>query len=111
MLWPFPQDAPGTAATPFGTVHIVLALLSALTLVIATFLSAFAWKGVPGWQSLRWYSVVTGILILVTGALGSAALAGGWPAFGLYERMTQVSFLAWFAVIGVTALRRKVPGS
>ena len=43
-----------------------------------------------------------GGVVLVTGGIGAAFVTS--PVFGLLERVTQISFLTWFAVIGVTAL-------
>jgi hypothetical protein len=102
MLEPFPQDPMGAAVTPTGTVHIVLAGVSALTLVVATVLTAVAWRRDPEWSRLWKFSIAAGAAILVTGGVGAALITS--PVFGLLERTTQLSFLSWFAAIGVVAL-------
>jgi hypothetical protein len=48
-------------------------------------------------------SLAAAAAILVTGGVGAAFVTS--PVFGLLERFTQISFLTWFAVIGVTATR------
>ncbi|MBN9607435.1 MAG: DUF998 domain-containing protein [Actinomycetales bacterium] len=103
MIEPFPQDPMGSPLTPAGTVHIALAGVSALGLVLALVLFAVAWWRDAFWRRLRVISVVCAAAILVTGGVGAAMVAS--PVFGLFERFTQVSFLTWFAVLGVFALR------
>ncbi len=101
MLEPFPQDPMGAPVTAVGTVHIVLAGVSALTLVVAITLTAIAWRNEPRWKHLWVFSVVAASAILVTGGIGAAFITS--PVFGLLERTTQLSFLSWFSVVGVTA--------
>jgi len=103
MLAPFTEDPVGTPLTPFGVGHIVLVAVSAFGIVAAAFLYAWAWRRDPRWRPLARLSLVVGIVVLVTGAVGSAALTT--PVFGLLERLTPLTLLVWFAAIGVTALR------
>lgn len=103
MLEPFPQDPMGEPVTAVGTVHIVLAGVSAMTLVAATVLAGLAWRRSDDWRGLWKFSLVAGAAILVTGGIGAAFITS--PVFGLLERLTQLSFLTWFAVVGITALR------
>jgi hypothetical protein len=103
MLEPFPQDPMGAEVTPAGTVHIVLAGVSAMTLVAATALTAVAWRRDPEWSRLWKFSIGAGAAILVTGGVGAAFITS--PVFGLLERTTQLSFLSWFTAIGIVALR------
>lgn len=103
MLEPFTEDPVGTPLTPFGVGHIVLVAVSALGIVAAAFLYAWAWREDPRWRRLSRPSLIVGILVLVTGAIGSAAITT--PVFGLLERLTPLTLLVWFAAIGVTALR------
>jgi hypothetical protein len=109
MLEPFPQDLPGDPVSAAGTVHIVLAGVSALTLVVATVLAALGWRK-DLWARPLWpWSIAAGAAILVTGGVGSLALALGTSYFGLFERATQLSFLSWFALVGVFSLRGTRP--
>lgn len=105
MIQPFPQDPMGSAVTPAGVVHIVLAGVSALTLVVAAILLGIGWRRDPVFGALSVPSFVAAAAILITGGVGAALITS--PVFGLLERSTQLSFLAWFAAIGVTALRRR----
>jgi hypothetical protein len=103
MVEPFPQDPMGAPITPAGVVHIVLAGISALGLVVAAVLYGTAWRTDPRWRAIWWGSLAVAVAILVTGGVGAAFVTS--PIFGLLERFTQISFLTWFAVIGVTATR------
>jgi hypothetical protein len=103
MLEPFTEDPVGTPLTPFGIGHIVLVAVSAFGIVIATFLYAWAWRNDPRWRALSRPSWIIGVVVLVTGGIGSAAITT--PVFGLLERFTPLALLTWFAAVGVTALR------
>jgi hypothetical protein len=102
MLEPFPQYPMGAPITPNGTVHIVLAGVSALTLVVAVTLAGVAWRTEPIWHRLWVFSIVVAGAILATGGIGAAFITS--PYFGLLERSTQASFLSWFGVVGAMAL-------
>jgi hypothetical membrane protein len=104
QLEPFPQDPMGSPITAAGVVHIALAGLSAFSLVVALLIFAAAWRKDPIWMPLRRFSVLAAIAILVTGGVGAALVTS--PVFGLLERLTQLSFLSWFAAVGVLGLRR-----
>jgi hypothetical protein len=102
MVEPFPQDPMGAPLTPPGIVHLILAGVTALGLVAAAVLYGVAWRRDPVWRRISTLSIAAGVVILVTGGVGAAFVTS--PVFGLLERVTQVSFLAWFATIGVVAI-------
>lgn len=107
MVEPFPQDPMGAPLTGPGLGHLVLAGVSALGLVVASILYGVSWRRDPVWKAISIVSIVAGVVVLVTGGIGAAFVTS--PVFGLLERVTQVSFLAWFAVVGsaaVVALRK-----
>jgi hypothetical protein len=104
QLEPFPQDPMGSPITAAGGVHIALAGLSALSLVVALMMFAAAWRKDPIWTPLRHFSVLAAVAILITGGIGAALITS--PVFGLLERLTQLSFLSWFAAVGILGLRR-----
>ena len=104
QIEPFPQDPMGSPITTAGGVHIALAGLSAMSLVVSLLMFARAWRQDATWMPLCRFSVLTAIAILVTGGIGAALVTS--PVFGLLERLTQLSFLSWFAGVGVLGLRR-----
>jgi hypothetical protein len=102
MLEPFTGDPVGTPLTPLGIGHIVLAAVAAFGMVAAAFLYAWAWRNDPRWRRLSRPSWIVGVGVLVTGGVGSAAIAT--PVFGLLERLTPLTLMVRFATIGLTAL-------
>ena len=104
MIEPFPQDPMGSPITAAGSVHIALAGLSAMSLISSLLMFARAWHNDPTWMPLRRFSVIAALAILMTGAVGALMVTS--PAFGLFERLTQLSFLSWFGSAGVLGLRR-----
>ena len=62
------------------------------------------WHEDASWKPLRRFSVIAAAAILVTVAIGAALVTS--PVFGLLARLTQLSFLSWFASVGVLGLRR-----
>lgn len=102
MVEPFPQDPMGAPLTGPGVMHLVLAGVAALGLVAATVLYGVAWRRDPVWRRISTVSIIAGAVVLVTGGIGAAFVTS--PVFGLLERVTQISFLAWYVVIGATAL-------
>lgn len=102
----FPQDPMGQDVTPKGTGHLILAGVAAAGLIVSAFFWAKAFKADAGWSRLARPSFWFGWAILAIGGLG-AALGGIVPSlFGLGERFTMVTYLGWFTVIAVVALRR-----
>jgi hypothetical protein len=102
MVEPFPQDPMGAPLTAPGVAHLVLAGFTALGLVAAAVLYGLAWRRDHVWRRMSAPSIGAAAVILVTGGVGAALVTS--PVFGLLERVTQFSFLSWFAAIGVIAL-------
>lgn len=101
----FPQDPRGVPPTVAGTLHIVLAGLTAPATVAATLLMGQGLRRNP--QHRRWgrYSLGMSLVILLTGGLAAAAVANDWPVGGLFERLTIGAFLAWTLALALM-LRR-----
>ena len=99
----FPMDAPGTARTPTGQMHGLLAIGA---FACAT-LAAFRLAGVLSRED-RWHwliSVSTALGGLMAACLVGMALARAFPAvrarFGAVERGFYLAAIAWFAVFSV----------
>lgn len=106
---PFPMTAredmrPGTtAANDVG--HLAMGALTVL-LMLAQIGSGAVALG----KRFRWYSIVTGAIMLVCGgsvARLSAGLAAGKPTprLGLYERASIGAWLTWITVLAATLMR------
>jgi hypothetical protein len=101
----FPQDPVGTAVTPTGTIHIILAGLSSLTTMGAMLLMVFWFKNIPGLKRLSTYSLVSLVIVFGSGGFAAYTAASGGPIAGLLERVTIGAFLQWMVGIGIVLLR------
>jgi len=97
----FPEDVPGTAATAAGVVHILLASLSSLS-TMAAILLVFLWlRNTAGGEGYAAYSLVTLVVVFITGGVAAGTTAVGIPINGLAERLTIGAFLQWMFVLGL----------
>ncbi len=97
----FHQDVPGTAATATGVVHIVLAGLSSLSTMAAILLMTVWFYRSGTFPGSGHYSLVTLILVFVSGGAAALMTARGIPLNGLSERITIGGFLQWILVLSL----------
>jgi len=97
----FPQDVPGTPATVTGGMHIALAALSSLSSMAAILLVCLWLRNRSAARGYAVYSLVTLIVVFVTGGVAAATTAAGIPINGLAERLTIGAFLQWMFVLGL----------
>jgi hypothetical protein len=94
----FRQDAPGTAMTPAGLVHVLLAAAMSLMTMAAIFLRGRAEWRTPGGRAAAVYSFVSLVVVFASGGLAAAGIALHWNYGGLFERGTIGAFLLWVFV-------------
>jgi len=104
ILIPFLRmDEPGTPLTTVGRIHYVLAYLAFGAATAAAFVAAGPLHD-AGYTDEAMWSTVYGIVM----AVGSAGTIGlqlaRRTAVGFPERLIYVGFIAWFVLIGATAL-------
>jgi hypothetical membrane protein len=111
-LYFFPQDPRGTAATMAGTLHIVIAgIISALT-IISIFLVGLSLRKYSEMKLFSAYSLLSGILVFVSGGIAAVSVANNSAYGGLFERITIFTFMIWVIVLSIIILRRNsVPKS
>ena len=97
LMWGFPMDSRGYPLTDQGKIHIILAATESLSTVIATLLFGVGLRKTE--HVLSKISLVTGLLLLITGPLAAIATAQNSPYMGLFERITIGVFLLWILVI------------
>jgi len=98
------MDPPGSATTAIGRLHNVLAFLAFGSAIAVAFVAGGALHD-GGFAAQVTWSTVFGVV----GAIGAVGLLVGLIArrsalFGLFERLIYLGFIAWFLLIGVTAL-------
>ena len=101
----FPQDVRGTPATFTGTMHIILASLSSLATMGAMFCLFFWFKKTPAVTGMALYTLVSLIVVFVSGGLTAYLTGRNSPVVGLAERITIGSFLQWVLVVAVQLSR------
>lgn len=103
VMFFFPQDAPGTAVSAKGAVHIALAGAMSLLSMAGMLTRVLAERRVPALKGMSTYSFVSVAAVFLTGGLAAAGVAGTWPVAGLLERLTIGAYLQWLAVQALAA--------
>lgn len=107
VFWAFvPMHQRGTELTWQDTGHQLLGAVSLVLILSFTLTGAFALG-----RRFRWYSLVTAMLVLVTGiplflVTERMAAAQPTPFLGVSERVMMYAFLVWIIVLAVALLRR-----
>ncbi len=95
----FPQDPLGGESTFPGTMHLVIAGLTAFVIMVGILLSGLGMdKQTVPWRGFKLYSVITVILVFVFGAPTPILIMNNIELLGLFERLTQLAYLQWFVV-------------
>ncbi len=95
----FPQDPLGGESTFPGTMHLVIAGLTAFVIMGGILLSGLGMgKQTGSWRHFKLYSVITVILVFVFGAPTPILIMNKIQLLGFFERLTQLAYLQWFAV-------------
>lgn len=101
----FAMDAPGSAVTMAGIVHIALAAFTSLATIAMVAISAALWHR-DGERGLGRMALVCLGLIVPFGLLAALATANAWPLSGIYERLTIGGFEIWLGAGSVAFARR-----
>lgn len=105
----FPQDPIGTEATLAGSMHLVFAGLAALVIVVSILLIGFSMsRESKQWGHFKVYSILTVILMLLSGATTPVLMMNDIQLIGLFERLTQVFYLQWFATYAIKSYLAKL---
>jgi hypothetical protein len=98
----FPMDPRGAAPTIQGTGHLFLAGALSIGSILTVFFLGVGSKVRDGFW---FYSLASGILVLVAGGFAAALAAQGSPFLGLAERLTIGLFLQWIFVFSAKLMR------
>ncbi len=95
----FPQDPLGGESTFPGTLHLVIAGLTAFVIMVGILLSGLGMdKQTVPWRGFKLYSVITVMLVFIFGAPTPILIMNNIELLGLFERLTQLAYLQWFVV-------------
>lgn len=96
----FTMNLPGTPATTFGTIHLILVGLESIGSMTAILLVGFWFRRV-GLSGYGVYSIITLAIVFITGIMTLVATTEGSAYVGLFERLTVGAFALWSFVIAL----------
>jgi hypothetical protein len=106
----YPPGAPSTPSVP-GAIHVLLSLFVFTALPAACFVLARRFAGDPAWRGWTFYSIATGILVLVLFVATDVVAASTNPnaPSGLVQRLTIITGWVWIFLFAFQLLRRQPP--
>ena len=97
----YPPGAPSTP-TVHGALHVLLSLLAFVSLPAACFVLARRFAGDPEWRGWVFYSIATGILVVVfLIAADVAASPNPRAPAGLLQRVSIITGWGWIALVAL----------
>jgi hypothetical membrane protein len=106
LMGTFRQDPIGAPLTFSGLMHLVLAGVASLGTIFAIFLASFGFRKLDYAAGLSKFSLVMGILVLISGGLTAAGTTQFPAIFGILERITIGSFMLWLLVLSMVLLKQ-----
>jgi hypothetical membrane protein len=104
----YPPGAPSTP-TLHGTIHVLLSLVAFIALPAACFVLAGRFAGDPAWRGWAFYSLATGILVIVFFITTDlvASLDPNGPA-GLFQRVCIIIGWGWIALLAFRLMSKNL---
>jgi len=97
----FPMDPRNAQATLAGTMHLVLAGIISLGTMLTILLIGLWLRNDPRLGKYWTYSLITDIVVFVSGGLAAASAASASKFMGFFERVTIGAFLQWVLVMAL----------
>jgi hypothetical protein len=92
----FPQDPHGTP----GLMHLILVAVQAISAMTAILLIGF-WFRSNGFSGYFIYSIISFVVLLITGIISIIGVTQGSQFIGLFERLNVGAIVQWLVVIGI----------
>jgi len=96
----FTMNLPGTPATTSGTIHLILVGLESFGSMVAILLVGLWFKKI-GLSGYSVYSIITLIIVFITGIMTVVGTTQDSSYIGLFERLTIGAFILWSFVIAL----------
>lgn len=108
----YPPGAPSTPSV-HGAIHVLLSLFVFTALPAVCFVLAHRFAGDPAWRGWTFYSIATGILVLVLFVATDVVAASANPnaPSGLVQRLTIITGWVWISLFAFQLLRKPPPAS
>lgn len=105
----FPMDPLSGETTFFGTMHIVIAGLTAFVIMGSILLIGLGIYQPAGyWHHFRLYSIISVILVFVLGATTPILIMNDIELIGIFERLTQLAYMQWFVMFALKSYTEPV---
>lgn len=104
----YPHEASTITLTVHGTIHSLISLVAFISLPAACFVLARRDAADPAERGWAWYSVATGLLVVVFFVLTAVVTALNGPA-GLTQRILLIVGWSWIALQAIRLMSKKVP--
>ena len=104
----YPHEASTITLTVHGTIHSLISLVAFIALPAACFVLARRDAADPAGRGWAWYSVGTGLLVVVFFLLTGVAIALNGPG-GLTQRILLIVGWSWIAVQAIRLMSKQVP--
>lgn len=101
----FPQDPIGAPLSFKGLMHFVLAGLASISTIAIVYTGAFAFSFL---KNIKKFSLVMGTVIVLSGFLTVFATQNFGHIFGVFERITIFSYMAWLLTVSFALLNNEV---
>jgi hypothetical protein len=105
----FPQDPIGSSATFPGTMHLILAGVTAFITMGAILITGLAkHENFQAWRQFKSYSLISVSLVFVLGLSTPILMINNIELMGLFERLTQIAYLQWFVVFAIKSYMDRI---
>ena len=101
----FPQDPRGVFTTT-GTTHIAVAGISSLLTILTLFITGFNFQKKDGMNNFARYSLISGIIVVISGGLAAYSVSSNLFFGGLLEKITIITFIVWVMVFSYVILKK-----
>ena len=105
----FPQDPIGSNATIPGTMHLILAGVTAFITMGAILITGLAkHENFQEWRHFKSHSIISVSLVFVLGLSTPILMINNIELMGLFERLTQIAYLQWFVVFAIKSYMGRI---
>jgi len=108
LMLVYTQDVPVTDVTTNGTIHVILAGVSAPLTMLAILLVGVTYWGNKQTRPFALYSLLSLIVILVSGTASAISVGSNNGYGGLCERIVIGTFILWIAIFSCVVLRKTI---
>lgn len=103
----FPQDPIHAPMTLPGIMHMVIVAISALITIVSPLLIGFGICQNEGWENFKLYSIISVLIIFITGGLTPFIILKEIPLMGLIQRIAIGAYFQWFIVLSIKFYKYK----